>query len=149
MISLELVPENFNDLGVECIIVPISFLNVKNHIELIEESIKHFNDEIDWDEMFNINDAIERISNGMVMYILMSDKGVLGHTWFADKNNQRIIFNLFVRNKIETKSYSGKEFVSNIIKRFEYGKPIYCDVDDWNEKSLRLLKKLGFIVQNK
>jgi hypothetical protein len=41
---------------------------------------------------------------------------------------------------------NGTEFTSDIINRFETQYPIYADVDDWNVKSIRLFKKLGFRV---
>lgn len=144
MISFNLIPENFIPLEVECKILPITFLNLYENINLIKDTIKYFNDEIIWDKMFNINEAIERISNGMVMYVLILDYDVLGHVWFTNNNNGRELFNLFVRNKIVLKPYLGKQFVSDVIKRFEYGKNIYCEVDDWNEKSIKLFKRLGF-----
>jgi len=74
----------------------------------------------------------------------MIDAGVFGYVWFDNKDDGRSLFNLFVRNKVNVKNYSGQEFVSDIIYRFEYDKVIYSEVDEWNEKSIKLFKKLGF-----
>jgi predicted DNA-binding transcriptional regulator len=142
MIKYILFPEHFNDLGTDCEIIPISQKNVLVYRYLIEMCINHFNNEITWDNMFNLNEAIERIDNGMVMYVGVVDYEVLGYVWF-DKNR---LFNLFVRNKMPIKLRSGKEFVSNVIKRFESDKIINCEVDEWNIKSHKLFQRLGFRV---
>jgi hypothetical protein len=73
------------------------------------------------------------------------DSDVFGHVWFSDYKDGRFLFNLFVRNNVQEKKYTGKEFVSDIIFRHEYDKSIYCEVDEWNEKSIKLFEKLGFV----
>jgi len=147
MINFKLSPENFNNLMVEHRIVPITFLNLEHYIKLIETCIVHFNEEIEWDDMHTITDAIKRIKNGMVMYVGMTDTGVLGYVWFTDHLDGRRLFNLFVRNKVDKKDYSGKEFLSNVISKFESTAAIYSEVDEWNEKSIKLFQRLGFQVQ--
>jgi RimJ/RimL family protein N-acetyltransferase len=144
MIQFKLDPKDFNYLGIKCNIIPVTFMNVDKHINLIIESIGYFHDEINWDEMFTTGDALWRIRNGMVMYILMGNDEALGHVWFSNHPDGRLLYNLFVRNKVNPKPYSGKEFVSDVINRYEYNKVIHCEVDEWNEKSIRLFKKVGF-----
>jgi hypothetical protein len=144
MINFKLEIEKFNYLGTECNIIPISFINYHNYKTLIEDCIYFFNDEIEWDGMFSLNQALVRISNGMVLYVCMGDTQPLGYVWFKDKEDKRLLFNLFFRNKNVIKKYTGKEFVSSVINTYEKNKIIVCEVDEWNEKSLKLFKKLGF-----
>jgi hypothetical protein len=94
--------------------------------------------------MYNIEDAIKRIQNNNVLYIGINNLEVIGHVWFNPYMDGKLLYNLFVRNKIEHKNHTGKEFVSFVIATYEINKPIYCEVDDWNEKSLRLFNRLGF-----
>jgi len=144
MINFILEPNNFNYLGVKCNVIPINFLNYHYYIILIEKCIEFFNDEIEWEGMFNINEASNRLSNGMSLYVCMGDIEPMGYVWFKEEGDQRTLFNLFFRNKNIVKKYNGQEFVSSVIETYENNKIIFCEVDNWNEKSLKLFKKLGF-----
>ena len=148
MVNFKLDANNFIHLKTQYDITPITFLNINDNLSLIEDSIKHFNSEIEWKDMFTIEEAIKRVSEGMIMYIGLNDFGVFGHVWFNDYKDGRVLFNLFVRNQIPKKEYTGKEFVSDIIHRFEHEKPIYSEVGEWNKKSINLFKRLGFELKN-
>lgn len=144
MIQFKLNPKDFNYLNTTYNVVPINNQNLSHCYPLIQDSIKYFNIEKKWDGMFTFEDAVSRIQNGMTMYVGLLDIDVFGYVWFREYNNDRFLFNLFVRNKITNKTYTGKEFVSDVINRYEYDKVIHCEVDEWNEKSIRLFKKVGF-----
>jgi hypothetical protein len=144
MISFKLYPSNFNYLNTQYKIIPITIENITHNYPLIQDSIKYFNNEIKWDGMFNFKDAITRIQNGMIMYVGIMDENAFGYVWFKEYNNDRFLFNLFVRNNIVHKTYTGTKFVSDIINRYENNKIIHCEVDEWNEKSIKLFKKIGF-----
>jgi RimJ/RimL family protein N-acetyltransferase len=111
------------------------------------DAIRYFKEELEWDKMFDFVDAQRRITNGEIMYVGMIDCDLFGYVWFKDLDNDRKLYNLFVRNQVEDKKYTGKEFLSDVIYRFENNKTIYCEVDEWNTKSLRLFERLGFRVQ--
>lgn len=142
MIKFILLPQNFNDLNVECEIVQINKNNLTNHISLIEKGINYFNQEIEWYDMFNLDIAIDRINQGMLMYIGIINDDVFGYVWF----NGEFLFNLFVRNKVSVKLHSGRYFLSSVIKRYESNKHIYCEVDEWNDRSIKLFRSIGFQV---
>lgn len=145
MINFKLNPNNFNYLGIECDITTITFLNYQRYENIIKKCIDHFNEEIEWNGMFDINQAINRLSDGMVLYVCLYNTEPLGYVWFKEtNNNERKLFNLFFRNKNIVKKYTGKEFVSSVINTHENNKIIFCEVDEWNEKSIKLFKKLGF-----
>jgi hypothetical protein len=146
MINLKLEPHNFNYLGTECNIIQINFLNYHNYQKLIQECINYFNNEIDWDDMFSLNKAISRLSNGMIFYVCVGNNQTLGYVWLKSVNDNRKLFNLFFRNKNIIKTFTGKEFVSDVINRFENNKIIYCEVDEWNNKSIKLFEILGFKI---
>lgn len=148
MINFKLDPINFNKVGTECEVIKINNLNIPQFYQLAQDSIDNFNKEIKWDDMFDFNEVCDRLNNGMVLYIGIYDSNVFGHVWFKDHKDGKFLFNLFVKNKVINKQYSGKEFISNIIHRFEYDTTIYCEVDDWNEKSIKLFNILGFNITN-
>lgn len=145
MIDFKLNPKNFNYLGVEYDIIQITFLNYQKYSILIQMCIDYFNEEIEWNEMFDINQAKNRLSDGMVLYVCLHNTEPLGYVWFKEMgNDEKKLFNLFFRNKNIIKTHTGKEFISSIINTYENAKIIVCEVDDWNEKSIKLFKKLGF-----
>lgn len=146
MIAFKLDNKNFNYLGVEYNIIKIDNTNFEYYKHHIIESINNFNLEINWNDMFNLDEVKYRLSNDMNMYIGILNDSPFGHVWFKEYEDGKYLYNLFVKNKTNIKEYTGKEFVSDIINRFEIQYPIYADVDDWNEKSIRLFKRLGFKV---
>lgn len=144
MIKFRLLSQDFSKLDAEYEITTISSSNLSANLNLIEECINNFNEEIRWDGMFDIIEAQNRITNGMKMYIGLYDNKAFGYVWFNNYEDGRLLFNLFVRNNTAIRNYRGNEFVSNVIDKFETNKVIYCQVDEWNEKSIKLFKKLGF-----
>jgi RimJ/RimL family protein N-acetyltransferase len=147
MINFKLEQTNFNHLKTQYEAVPVTLSNFGDSYNLIDSSIKNFKSEIEWEELFTLDEAHQRLTEGMVMYVGVIDFNVFGHVWFKNHNDGRFLFNLFVRNQVEDKKYTGKEFLSDVIYRFENNKTIYCEVDEWNIKSLRLFERLGFQVQ--
>ena len=144
MISFKLDNMDFTPLGTEYKVVRIDCSNFESNKQHILASINNFNSEIEWNEMFTLEEASSRVLNNMRMYIGLIDSKVFGHIWFRDYRDGRYLFNLFVTNKTEVKNYTGTEFASDIINRFENEYPVYADVDKWNEKSIKLFNRLGF-----
>lgn len=144
MISFKLDSIDFTPLEIEYNIVKVDRINFESNRQYVSDSIDNFNLEIEWDKMFTLEEASNRVFNGMRMYIGFIDSKVFGHVWFRDYKDGSYLFNLFVKNKTETKNYTGTGFVSDTISRFENKYPVYADVDEWNEKSIRLFSRLGF-----
>jgi len=145
MISFKLCDIDFNYLGTEYDVIKIDNTNFQENIHHITETINNFNLEIKWNDMFNLGDVKDRLSNDMTMYIGVIENKPFGHLWFKDYLDGRLSFNLFVRNKVKDKKYTGAEFISYVLKKYELSKsPIYCEIDEWNQKSINLFEKLGF-----
>lgn len=144
MISFSLSKNNFISLGIGYNIVKVDQSNFESNRHYVLDSINNFNSEIEWNEMFTLEEAGSRVFNNMRMYIGLIDSKVFGHAWFRDYKDGSYLFNLFVKNKAKTENYTGTKFTSDIINRFENKYPIYADVDEWNEKSIKLFNRLGF-----
>ena len=147
MINFKLNPKDFNYLGTEYEVIEITKYNYKDYISLIEKTIQNFNNEIEWDKMFDLNEAILRLEDNATFYIGIINNEPFGHVWFEfidTMSSNKFLYNLFIKNKVENKTYTGREFVSDIIFRFNRGIKIFCEVDEWNEKSIKLFEKLGF-----
>jgi hypothetical protein len=144
MISFSLNENDFTSLGVEYDIVKIDRSNFESNKQYVIDSINNFNSEIEWNEMFTLEEANNRVFNNMRMYLGLIDSKVFGHVWFKNYKDGSYLFNLFVKNKAKTENYTGTKFTSDIINRFENEYPIYANVDEWNEKSIKLFDRLGF-----
>jgi len=146
MINVELYPSNFNYLGIKYNIIQINKDNYDQYISLINKTIQNFNDEVQWSKMFDFKKAVERFSEGMIMYIGIMNNHPFGHLWIEEIESKFKIFNVFVRNNVEIKNYNGQEFVSDIIDRFYKDKIIFAEIDEWNTKSIKMFLKLGFVI---
>jgi hypothetical protein len=144
MILFSLSENDFTPLGIEYTVVKIDLSNFESNKQHILTSINNFNLEIEWNEMFTLEKASNRVFNNMRMYLGLIDSKVFGHVWFKDYKDGSYLFNLFVKNKAKTENYTGTKFTSDIINRFENEYPIYANVDEWNEKSIKLFDRLGF-----
>jgi len=144
MLSFKLNYTDFKNQNSDLSVLKITSLNINDYLSVINETIQFFHSEIEWEMMYDYDEAIYRIKNGMNFYIFIDNSEILGHVWFKDYLDGRLLFNLFVRNKNIVKKYSGKELVSNVIQKHENNVLIYCEVDEWNIKSINLFKGLGF-----
>lgn len=144
MIYFNLNKDDFISLGTKYTVVKVDQSNFESNRQYILDSINNFNSEIEWDEMFTLEEAGSRVLNNMKMYIGLVDSKVFGHVWFREYKDGSYLFNLFVKNKAKTENYTGTKFISDVINRFENEYPIYADVDEWNEKSIKLFNRLGF-----
>ena len=144
MIPFKLDSIDFTPLGTEYEVVKVDCNNFESNKQYILKSIDNFNLEIEWNSMFTLEEANNRVLSNMRMYVGLVDSKIFGHVWFKDYKDGSYLFNLFVKNKGKTENYTGTEFTSDIIKRFEKKYPVYADVDEWNEKSIKLFKRLGF-----
>jgi RimJ/RimL family protein N-acetyltransferase len=144
MISFSLSKNDFTLLGIEYNIVKIDRNNFESNKQYVTDSINNFNLEIEWNEMFTLEEASSRVFNNMRMYVGLVDSKIFGHVWFRDYKDGSYLFNLFIKNKAKTGNYTGTEFASDIINRFENKYPVYADVDEWNKKSIKLFNRLGF-----
>lgn len=144
MINFLLRQNNFRPKGTSCDVLCYFGTIDDRFDEIMSNEIDNFNREISWEGMFDLNEARRRILSGMTAYVLMHNGMPCGHVWFRDHEPNRFLFNLFVRNGVEKKHWSGTDFVSYVIGNFERKSDVACEVDEWNVKSLRLFKTLGF-----
>jgi len=144
MISFSLSESDFTSLGIEYNIVKVDQSNFESNRQYVLNSINNFNSEIKWGEMFTLEEAKNRVFNNMRMYLGLIDSKVFGHVWFKNYEDGSYLFNLFVKNKAKTKYYTGREFLSDIISRFENKYPVYADIDEWNKISINTAVRLGF-----
>jgi hypothetical protein len=107
--------------------------------QVIKHCIKMFNDEISWDMMFNLDEAQDRILNGHKFFVAYYKNEIYGYCWLDDN----IIYNVFSKQQTDKRNYGATDMIYLIIKNHING-PVKSFVDEWNEKSIHVFKKLGF-----
>lgn len=136
-----LYPENFVNQNVICPFIKIDKSNYIEHLSIVKECIDLFHTEIKWDGMYTLDEAVERFENGYYNFVLISDNIIYGYFWM----NSTFLENIFMRSNGIVKKWKGREFASHIINTQYKNVEITNYVDDWNEKSIKLFKSLGFV----
>lgn len=146
MINFVLYPSNFIFLNKTFTTILVTNENFKEVNFHIEKCIKLFNDEIIWSGMFDMDEAKQRVNEGKDFYIGLVENEILGYAWIQNYKDGKKIFNIFVRNNEKNRKYSGSEFISFLIRKYQSNCIVYAEVDEWNVKSINMFKKLGFIT---
>lgn len=120
-------------------------INSVNFTELQNE-IDEFNKEIQWDGMWNLDDAKNRLNSNWKLIIYRPDK-IRGWYWLDNTNEPR---NLYINHNFRNMGI-GKEMhfaLLNVCKRLGMNK-VECSIDDWNTISIKCIKKAGWKESNK
>ena len=124
----------------------ISFLkitqdNFSETKEFIQKSIDTFNSEIEWNEMWNIDTADDRLFSGEILYLLFDGDIPIGHVWY----DLYYLYNAFVSKKREDGDsiWFIQETMWDMKENYDLSY-IKLYVDDWNERAIKFWKKLGY-----
>lgn len=113
-------------------------------MNIIQQCIDMFNSEIEWDDMFDLNRALERIKNGNKMLVGYYKDELFGYCWLEKiPLNTYCIFNVFSKKEPMIRNYGATDLLYFVIKNHTQGN-IIASVDDWNKKSINMFNKLGF-----
>jgi|TARA_Y100000034_G_C6906263_1_gene420670 GNAT superfamily N-acetyltransferase len=98
----------------------------------IEKEIENFQDELNWDEMWSIEEAVDRMEKGWYFNVLNINNIIMGWVWYDPIQN--ILCNLYVNKEIRKQGY-GKQLIYSIMNlaKDENTNIIYCRVDGWNK----------------
>ena len=124
--------------------IQITNLNFLENQNIISKTVETFNSEIEWDKMWNLDDANIRLTNGEVLYILLDGKTPIGHVWY----DLYYLYNAFVSEKREDGDsvWFIQETMWDMKENYDLTY-IKLYVDDWNERAIRFWKKLNFIKE--
>lgn len=122
-------------------ILKVTDKNFEESKDLIQKSIKLFNSEIEWDEMWDIHTAQIRLTQNQTLYLLLENQTPLGHVWY----DYYYLYNAYV-NKAR---YDGDSiwFIQETMwdmKETHNLKKIELYVDDWNHRAINFWNKLEF-----
>jgi hypothetical protein len=104
---------------------------------IIQDSIDSFNSNIDWEDMWDVDEALKRLGRGDDLWIGVDTKGTLAHVWF----NGNYLYNLYVDPR-RPDDYPVKfvQFTMQFVPHDEI--TLYCD--DWNIAAQKMFEKVGF-----
>jgi len=116
---------------------------IKINRQKLQDSIDIFQSELDWTEMWSIEDAQKRLKEGWWFYVIEKDDKYIGWAWF-DTEIKRFC-NLYVHKDYRDSGY-GKELVYarlNECKKQNIEK-VWMEVDDWNIPIQKIGQELGW-----
>ena len=111
--------------------------------KLIQKCIDAFNKQVEWEDMWDFQDALIRFEEGHIMFVYVKTKKVkedpIGYVWF-DKD---YLYNMFM-TKSRVKGHTVK-FVSAACHSLDMDiNNIHLHCDDWNIGAQKMFKKVGF-----
>tara|TARA_Y100000592_G_scaffold41232_1_gene65368 strand:- start:783 stop:1955 length:1173 start_codon:yes stop_codon:yes gene_type:complete len=124
---------------------------ISNNIDKIEvidrvklqDGIDTFQKELNWSEMWSVDDAEKRLENGWWFYVIEINNKYVGWSWFD--NDTRKFCNVYVHEKYRNNGY-GKDLVYvrlNECKRQGIEK-VWMEVEEWNVPIQKIGQELGW-----
>tara|TARA_Y100000992_G_scaffold286429_1_gene238289 strand:- start:763 stop:1242 length:480 start_codon:yes stop_codon:yes gene_type:complete len=125
--------------------VPTNDSDVKKHTLVnndVEAIINKAKDELNYDGMYDINDAKIRFENSMWCYVYYQNDEPMGIHWYYDIRPDVYGKQLFISKHRDGK-LSQQWYEKNLSMLYNEGYENYVFyVDDWNERSLNKVQRL-------
>ena len=107
----------------------------------IQTSIDNFNNNVEWEDMWTLEQAYERLEKGHDLFLGVTEDGPMAHVWFEND----YLYNAFVDPR-RVKGY-GVRFIQACLNFMEYDYiRLYCD--DWNIRAQKFFEKVGFLKES-
>ena len=109
----------------------------------LQDGIDTFQGELDWWEMWTIEDSEKRLEVGWLFYVIEKDNKYIGWAWFDTPNKQ--FCNLYVHKDYRDRGY-GKQLVYSRLNECKKQniKKVWMEVDDWNIPIQKIGQELGW-----
>ena len=121
----------------------ISIKQITEQIE-IQKCIDLFNSEIQWNDMFDVQKALDRIERGEKMFVVYKNEDIFCYCWIRQDNEQEYyLYNVFSKKPESLRKIGVIDLLYLVIKNHTTGK-IKVEIDKWNIQSQRVAKRLGF-----
>ena len=123
--------------------------NIKNiqrideYKKKIEKEIENFQEELNWDGMWSVDDAIDRLEAGWYFNVMEMDNYITGWVWFNPIEN--LLCNLYVNKEFRKKGH-GKQLIYSIMNltKDDNIDTIYGEVDWWNDSGNLAFSRTGW-----
>jgi GNAT superfamily N-acetyltransferase len=110
----------------------------------LQSAIDIFQEELNWDKMWSVEDAKQRLEDGWLFSVLEINDELKGWYWLDYETKEGL--NLYVHKDCRGYGY-GFELISYIITaaKLQQLDSVWSQVEEWNEVSQRLFLKCGFV----
>ena len=110
----------------------------------LQSAIDIFQEELNWDKMWSVEDAKQRLEDGWLFSVLEINDELKGWYWLDYETKEGL--NLYVHKDCRGYGY-GFELISYIItaaklQQLDY---VWAQIDEWNTASQKLFLKCGFV----
>jgi GNAT superfamily N-acetyltransferase len=110
----------------------------------LQSAIDIFQEELNWDKMWSVEDAKQRLEDGWLFSVLEINDELKGWYWLDYETKEGL--NLYVHKDCRGYGY-GFELISYIItaaklQQLDY---VWSQIDEWNTASQKLFLKCGFV----
>ena len=110
----------------------------------IQKCIDLFNSEIQWNDMFDVQKALDRIERGEKMFVGYKNEDIFCYCWIRQDNEQDYyLYNVFSKKPESLRKIGVIDLLYLVIKNHTTGK-IKVEIDKWNIQSQRVAERLGF-----
>lgn len=109
----------------------------------LSNEIDEFNREIEWDEMWTVDQAKDRLSNNWRLVVFRPGSRIIkGWYWLDNTKEPR---NIYVNRNYRNMGVAREMQIEllNICKRLGMDR-IECGIDDWNVISMKSFKSIGW-----
>ena len=109
----------------------------------LQDAIDTFQKELDWRQMWSVDDAQERLDDGWWFYIIERDDKYIGWGWFD--TSQKKFCNLYVHKDYRADGY-GKDLVYVRLNECKNQniKKVWMEVNDWNTPIQKIGQEIGW-----
>lgn len=139
--NFESINVNSNNLN----IIKIKLHNFSDFTDKIQLSIDKFNSQIEWNDMWDLNEAYERLSRNNTLYLLLKNDLPIGHVWYIGE----YLYNAFVSEERvdgESQWFIQQTMLDRNVSGYD---TITLYTEPWNKRANSFWKKLGYEIINK
>ena len=107
-------------------------------LDVVQQCIDLFNQNIEWDGMWDLSEAIKRFKEGAKLFVWYGpESNIIGYYWIA----KNYIYNVYIHpSRPDNKSVKFLHTGFNFIDQPAF--TLYCD--DWNIQAQKFFEKAGF-----
>jgi len=116
---------------------------IKIDRQKLQDGIDIFQNELDWQQMWTVEDSEKRLEDGWWFYVMEKSNKYIGWAWFDTPNKQ--FCNLYVHKDYRSGGY-GKELVyARLNECKKQGiEDVWMEVDDWNTPIQKIGQEIGW-----
>lgn len=116
------------------------------HSSTMQTLIDCFNSEYKWDDMFSVDDVVDRLNNGHTLFILWQNGNPMGYVFFKEiEEDVTFLYNFYVTKVYYRDKTLPIKFVNEVCRdMFKVYNHIELECEDWNTVAQRIFETNDF-----